>query len=114
MGAIYTIDLWGQRDWGDCCLCEDEKRLTNAIGYYCGPTHDEIGTESTEYPGAGNIVGGMRVCQPCHDAFYGISAPDRRGEPWVMADQPKDGGQAFPTHPILCSSAMLAAREGQQ
>lgn len=67
---FLTIRLWEPTTI--CCICERETRLTHAVGYCCGPTHDEIGSESTEYRGL--IVGGMPVCQPCHDDFYGIAA----------------------------------------
>lgn len=52
----------------ECCICGEDTPPTHAVGYCCGPTRDEIGTESTEYPG--HEVGGMPACQKCHDEFY--------------------------------------------
>lgn len=60
----------------ECCICGEITALTHAVGYCCGPTHDEIGTKSTEYKGL--IVGGMPVCKRCHDEFYDESAEDER------------------------------------
>lgn len=69
---ILTIRLWEPTT--KCCICEDVTPLTHAVGYCCGPTHDDIGSESTEYRGL--IVGGMPVCRACHDDFYGIARLD--------------------------------------
>ena len=55
---------------GDCCLCGEECILDYCVGYCCGPTHDEIGSMSTEYIGL--EVGGMCACKGCHDKFYGL------------------------------------------
>lgn len=56
---------------GNCCICGVECYLDYAVGYCCGPTHDEIGSMSTEYPGL--EVGGNVACKKCHDDFYGIT-----------------------------------------
>jgi len=69
--GIIVIDMQEARYWGDCPMCEQYRRLNHAVGWYCGPTHDEIGSQSTEYRGPDATVGGMCVCQPCHDEFYG-------------------------------------------
>lgn len=55
-------------------MCGEIRRLDHAVGWYCGPTQDEIGSVSTEYRGGDDgtlaIVGGMTVCQSCHDGHY--------------------------------------------
>ena len=66
-----TIDLDEGREWGECAMCDQERRLTHAVAWCCGPTHDEIGDESSEYPGC--EVGGMCVCKPCHDKHYNMT-----------------------------------------
>lgn len=63
------VDLNEGRRWGECLMCEDYKRLDHAVGYYCGPTHDPIGSVSSEY-NDGGIVAGRCVCKECHDDFY--------------------------------------------
>lgn len=68
--SVIVIDLNDEREWGDCVLCEKYRRLNWAVGWYCGPTRDEIGKPSTEYQGPDNIVGGMCVCRECHDSVY--------------------------------------------
>lgn len=55
----------------ECCICGEETPPTHSVAYCCGPTHDEIGAESREYPG--HIVGGMPACKSCHDRHYGLS-----------------------------------------
>lgn len=64
-----VIDLNEERNWGDCQMCGEYRRLDHAVAWYCGPTHDEIGSVTTEY-NDGGIVGGMCVCKRCHDGFY--------------------------------------------
>jgi hypothetical protein len=68
------VVIWlNDPSWGECPLCEQERRLTHAVAWYCGPTHDEIGAVSTEYrshDGRPAIVGGKTVCKECHDGFY--------------------------------------------
>ena len=64
-----TIQLDAGREWGECPMCHKERHLNRAVAWYCGPTHDEIGEVTTEYSDGG-IVGGMSVCQPCHDDHY--------------------------------------------
>lgn len=56
---------------GDCCLCGQPCSLDYCVGYYCGPTHDPIGSVTTEYTDGGR-VGGQAACKECHDKFYGI------------------------------------------
>jgi hypothetical protein len=63
-----VIDMQEGRYWGECPMCETEQRLDHAVGWCCGPTHDDIGTMSTEY--RDTEVGGMCVCKSCHDQFY--------------------------------------------
>lgn len=77
--ALIIIHLWPREV--DCALCDTVGDHRYAIGWCCGPTKDEIGSESSEYPG--HIVGGMTVCKPCHDSFYA---------PPSSADSSKDGG----------------------
>jgi len=64
--AVINLSLM----WTDCCICGCETPPTHSVGYCCGPTRDEIGSESSEYPG--HEVGGMPACQPCHDKFYNL------------------------------------------
>lgn len=73
------IHLW-PNDSGECLLCGEMKLLKHAVAYYCGPTHDEIGSISTEYrstDGQPAIVGGMRCCKECHDRHYAVSSTGR-------------------------------------
>ncbi len=63
---FITINLNEERDWGDCPLCDEYRRLDHAVGYYCGPTYDDPGTKLPN----GDEVGGRLVCRRCHDAFY--------------------------------------------
>lgn len=75
-----VIDLQEDRHWRDCPMCDRLRKMTHAVGWYCGPTHDEIGSVSTEYrscDGTPAIVGGMPVCKECHDGFYAVEM----GEP---------------------------------
>lgn len=75
--AIMVIDMNEGRYWGDCPMCGEERRLDHAVGWYCGPTKDEIGAVSTEYRSGTDepaIVGGMCCCRGCHDKFYGAAA----------------------------------------
>lgn len=71
---MITIDLQEGRYWGDCPMCDQERRLDHAVAWYCGPTHDEIGSVTTEYTDGG-IVGGMPVCGACHDRHYDKAPP---------------------------------------
>ena len=69
------IHLWPNNS-GECPMCDQMQILDHAVAYYCGPTHDEIGSISTEYTscdGKPAIVGGMPVCKRCHDRHYGVS-----------------------------------------
>lgn len=67
---IHTIYLWCDPEpLDECPKCGQVARINHAIGYCCDFTHDEIGAPSTEY--RGETVGGMSVCKPCHDEFYG-------------------------------------------
>lgn len=66
---FIIIDMNEDRYWGECPMCEQEKRLDHAVGYYCEPTHDPIGSVTTEYADGG-IVGGRCICKECHDNFY--------------------------------------------
>jgi hypothetical protein len=73
--VLTVIHLW-PNDSGECCMCEEMKRLDHAVAWYCGPTHDEIGSVSTEYRGCDGkpaIVGGMRCCKECHDKHYALA-----------------------------------------
>lgn len=72
-----VIDMQEGLSWGDCCMCGHHRRLDHSVGYYCGPTHDEIGSVTTEFTDGG-IVGGMCVCKMCHDAFYGVESQERK------------------------------------
>lgn len=78
---LTVIHLW-PNDTGECLLCGEMKRLNYAVAYYCGPTHDDIGSVSTEYvsgDGSPAIVGGMQCCKECHDQHYNISQQERQG-----------------------------------
>lgn len=75
--VLTHIHLWPNTD-GECVLCEQWKRLDHAVAYYCEPTHDEIGSVSTQYTssdGSPAIVGGMQCCKECHDEHYGTMNP---------------------------------------
>lgn len=67
------LTIWLNEPWATCCICEAETPMTHSVAYCCEPTHDEIGSESSVYPG--HIVGGRAACKPCHDRFYGIETP---------------------------------------
>ncbi|KXF89774.1 hypothetical protein [Phaeobacter inhibens] len=67
---FITIQLDGPR-LAECCICGKETELGWCVAYCCEPTHDEIGAESSVYPGS--EVGGMAACKPCHDKHYQIS-----------------------------------------
>lgn len=78
--VLTEIHLW-PRDSGECALCGEMKILNHAVAYYCGPTHDEIGSLSTEYrstPESPAIVGGMPCCKACHDRHYSNSPANRQ------------------------------------
>ena len=73
---LTVIHLWPNND-GECNMCREWRILDHAVAWYCGPTHDEIGSVSTEYHGTPHdpaIVGGMCVCKECHDRHYGLRA----------------------------------------
>lgn len=75
IGEVIVTDLQEGRYWADCHMCGRYRRLDHAVAWYCGPTHDEIGSVSTEYCGEGGepaIVGGMCVCKKCHDKHYEV------------------------------------------
>ena len=65
---MIIIELW-LPPTAICCICGIEHDLAQCVGFYCEPTQDEIGSESTMYPGPDNIVGGMPACKACHDEF---------------------------------------------
>lgn len=70
---VTVINMQEGLYWADCHMCEKYRRLDHSVAWYCGPTHDEIGSISTEYVGdCGEpaIVGGMCVCKECHDRHY--------------------------------------------
>lgn len=68
---IITINL-GFDGGGECSMCGNWRALDHAVAWYCGPTHDEIGSITTEY-NDGGTVGGMCVCKECHDRHYAPS-----------------------------------------
>lgn len=71
--VVIVIDFNEERYWDDCAMCGRYRRLDHAVAWYCGPTHDEIGSVSTEYrscDGRPPIVGGMCVCRNCHERHY--------------------------------------------
>jgi hypothetical protein len=73
MTSVLVIDMQEGLKWGECSMCRKYRRLDHAVAWYCGPTHDEIGSVSTEYRsdnGEPAIVGGMRACKGCHDQHY--------------------------------------------
>ena len=65
---VSVIQLWELT--AECCICGEETRITHSVAYCCGPTHDEIGSMSKEYPGT--EVGGMPACKKCHDRHYDV------------------------------------------
>lgn len=70
LSSVITIELW-PTNIHECPLCGVVDRIDHAVAYCCGPTHDEIGSESSEY--AGCTVGGMCCCKSCHDKHYGVA-----------------------------------------
>jgi len=78
--VLTEIHLW-PRDYSECNLCGEVKRIDHAVAYYCEPTHDEIGSISTQYrstPEHPAIVGGMSCCKECHDQHYSVSSKERQ------------------------------------
>lgn len=76
---LTRIHLW-PNNTGECNMCGEERVLDHAVAWYCGPTHDEIGSVSTEYRGCDGhpaIVGGMQVCEECHDRHYSLLASQK-------------------------------------
>lgn len=73
---ITIIDMQAGRYWRKCPMCNQAQRLDHAVGWYCGPTHDEIGSITTEYMDGGEVCG-MSVCKGCHDAFYASSQKEQ-------------------------------------
>ena len=72
---LTQIHLWPNNS-GECIMCHRDRVLDHAVGYYCGPTLDDIGSISTEYKstdGQPAIVGGMSVCKDCHDRHYSVN-----------------------------------------
>jgi hypothetical protein len=67
-----TIGLNEGRWWNCCPMCEQERQLDHAVGWYCGPVKLDLGTRLPN----GDEVGGMRVCRLCHDEFYGEDGRD--------------------------------------
>ena len=76
---IIIVDLQEGLHWGDCPICGEYRRMDHAVAWYCGPTHDEIGSVTTEYTDGG-IVGGKSVCKSCHDTFYADEIARLRAE----------------------------------
>jgi hypothetical protein len=67
---VITIDMNASRWWGDCSMCDQERRLDHAVGWYCEPVPENPGETHVLPNGEAVTVGGMRVCKPCHDSFY--------------------------------------------
>lgn len=66
---VIVIKLW-DRTIHECALCGEVKQCRYCVPFYCEPTHDPIGSVSTEYTssaGSAAIVGGMICCKECHD-----------------------------------------------
>lgn len=70
-----------------CCICGKDCPPDYGVAYCCGPTHDEIGSMSSEY--ADTEVCGATACKLCHDQHYGLlPVPDLKsmlfvtGCPW--------------------------------
>lgn len=89
-----------------CCICGDECPIKFSVAYCCGPTHDEIGSQSSEY--ADTDVGGAPACKRCHDRHYGLlPVPDLSqvafvsGCPWCHGSlAPRDQLEfRFPRNP---------------
>lgn len=67
--GVTVIELW-PRNVHECALCGEVKLINHCVAFYCEPTHDEIGSVSTQYMGNDGkpaIVGGMACCKDCHD-----------------------------------------------
>jgi len=68
---VVIIDLWRlERESDECPMCDRYRHLTHAVGWYCGPVRENPGEVVPDW-GPDAIAGGMSVCQPCHDEFYG-------------------------------------------
>jgi hypothetical protein len=69
---VTVINLWGHGEpvVDDCPMCERERLLSYAVGWWCGPRQEDIGSTLRN----GEEVGGMTVCKDCHDQLYGIAA----------------------------------------
>ena len=76
LGYSVRIVNLGPSEIDDCPMCGKEKLLRHAIGYCCGFTRDEIGSQSSEY--IGHEVGARSVCSECHDNFYGLKEAEGR------------------------------------
>lgn len=78
---VVVIELW-DRSIHECALCGEVKQCRHCVPFYCEPTHDPIGSVSTQYvnaDGSPAIVGGMVCCKECHDQHYSISPPPQEG-----------------------------------
>lgn len=58
---------------GQCAVCDRDRKLDHVIAWNCGPTHDAIGSLSTELEDGVRpvVVGERKVCEECYDLHYG-------------------------------------------
>ena len=70
---IYLNDF----QWGECPMCEQDRRLNYCVGWYEGPVRQDPGETLTLPNGEAVETCGMCVCRDCHDDFYEIAAPAR-------------------------------------
>jgi hypothetical protein len=71
--SITIIRLWPITF--DCALCGEECLVSHSVGWYEEPVKEMPGDRLTLPNGEVVEVGGMPVCEPCHDRFYGTSRP---------------------------------------
>lgn len=80
-----------------CRICGKDCPPDFGVAYCCGPTHDEIGSMSSEY--SGTEVGGATACKLCHDQHYGfLAVPDLSSVDFVFGC-PWCRGSLVPYHP---------------
>lgn len=70
--VVTILNLTPTIEWADCPMCGSFRRLTHAVGWYCGPVHEQPGEQVRGWSD-GAIAAGMSVCRECHDGFYGES-----------------------------------------
>lgn len=67
-----VINLNEGHEWAECPMCEQERRLNYAVGWYEGPVRQDPGEKFKLPNGEVVEVCGMCVCRDCHYGFYEI------------------------------------------